>query len=76
MIVPLKKSYPITTTTHIGFMVLNNNILYARTNNTLNEIDISDTDAITETPYVSLQNNISFEHHFSLYWECTYLSSV
>ena len=51
---------------YIGFMVLNNNILYARTNNTLNEIDISDTDAITETPYVSLQNNISFEHHFSL----------
>ena len=51
---------------NIGFVVLNNNILYARSNNSLNEIDISDTDAITETSYVSLQNNISFEHHFSL----------
>jgi hypothetical protein len=47
-------------------VVLNNNILYARSNNILNEIDISDTDAITETPHISLQNNISFEHHMSL----------
>jgi len=48
-------------------VVLNNNILYARTNNNnINEIDISNTDAITETPYISAQNGISFEYHMSI----------
>ena len=32
----------------------------------LYEIDISNPDAITETSYISFQNNISFQHHISL----------
>ena len=56
-------------------MVLNNNILYARTNNNnINEIDISNTDAITETPIFPYKIILVLSIIES-FWEYTYLSS-
>ena len=49
-----------------GLVALNNNILYAGNGENIYEIDISNPDAISETSYISFQNNTDFQHHISL----------
>ena len=48
-----------------GFGVESNGVLYAGRYENIYKIDISDIDAISETSYISLQNNQSFQHHWS-----------
>ena len=48
-----------------GFGVESNGVLYAGRYENIYKIDISDIDAISETPYISSQNNVSFQHHWS-----------
>jgi DNA/RNA endonuclease YhcR with UshA esterase domain len=48
-----------------GFGIESNGVLYAGRYEVLYKLDITDIDAITETPHISLQNNVSFQHHWS-----------